>query len=362
MATITSYETKAGKRWRVRYRKPDRAQTDKRGFTTKRDAQAFAATVEVSILAGSYVSPTDSRITVATLAEPWLRTKTATLKPSSSQSLRTAWEARVGPEWGDRSIGTIRKSEVQAWLDGIDRSASIVRRAHEVLAGILDIALNDRLISANPARGVKLPRKTRKANVYLTHEQVAALANEAPADKRALVLTLAYTGLRWGEATALRVQSVTDVPRRLHVTENAVTVAGKIHMGTPKTHEKRTVPFPEFLAADLAELMQGKTRAAFLFGNGSTVLPYPRSEGGWFTNAVARVRKVDPLMPEVTLHDLRHTTASLAISAGANVKVVQRMLGHASAAMTLDIYSDLIVDDLDTVAERLGDARLKVVG
>ena len=361
MATITSYETKAGKRWRVRYRKPDRSQTDKRGFTTKRDAQAFAATVEVSILTGSYVSPSDSRITVAHLAELWLRTKRATLKPSSFQSLQVAWSARVSEEWGARSVGTIRKSEVQAWLDSIERSATVVRRAHEVLAGILDIALADRLIASNPARGVKLPRKTRKANVYLTHHQVATLANAAPADKRALVLTLAYTGLRWGEATALRVQSVTDVPRRLHVTENAVTVAGLIHMGTPKTHEKRTVPFPEFLAVDLAELMQGKTRAAFLFGNGSTVLPYPRSDGGWFTYAVARAQKADPTFPTITLHDLRHTTASLAISAGANVKVVQRMLGHASAAMTLDIYSDLIVDDLDTVADRLNDAR-KTVG
>ena len=361
MATITSYDTKAGKRWRVRYRKPDRSQTDKRGFKTKRDAQAFAATVEVQKLSGSYISPTDARITVASLAEPWLRTKQATLKPSSYQSLHTAWNARVEEAWGDRAIGTIRKSEVQAWLDGIDKSATVVRRAHEVLAGILDTALNDRLIPANPARGVKLPRKNRKANVYLTHAQVNALAEAAPADKRALVLTLAYTGLRWGEATALRVQSVTDVPRRLHVTENAVTVAGLIHMGTPKTHEKRTVPYPEFLADDLKKLSEGKTRAAFLFGDGATVLPYPRSNGGWFSNAVNRVHKKDPAFPIVTIHDLRHTTASLAISAGANVKVVQRMLGHASAAMTLDIYSDLIVDDLDTVADRLNDAR-KTVG
>ena len=52
-------------------------------------------------------------------------------------------------------------------------------------------------------------------------------------------------------------------------------------------------------------------------------------------------------------HELRHTAASLAVSAGANVKAVQRMLGHASAAMTLDVYSGLFGDDLDVVAERL---------
>ena len=58
----------------------------------------------------------------------------------------------------------------------------------------------------------------------------------------------------------------------------------------------------------------------------------------------------------MTIHDLRHTAASLAISAGANVKAVQKMLGHASAAMTLDTYADLFDDDLNTVAVRLNEA------
>ena len=60
--------------------------------------------------------------------------------------------------------------------------------------------------------------------------------------------------------------------------------------------------------------------------------------------------------PRVTPHDLRHTAASLAISAGANVKAVQRMLGHASAAMTLDTYADLFDDDLDAVSAALDEA------
>jgi integrase len=59
----------------------------------------------------------------------------------------------------------------------------------------------------------------------------------------------------------------------------------------------------------------------------------------------------------VTIHDLRHTAASMAISAGANVKAVQRMLGHASAAMTLDTYADLFDDDLDAVSDRLDSVR-----
>jgi integrase len=56
------------------------------------------------------------------------------------------------------------------------------------------------------------------------------------------------------------------------------------------------------------------------------------------------------------IHDLRHTAASLAVSPGANVKAVQKMLGHASAAMTLDVYTDLVDDDLDAAASRLDQA------
>ena len=78
------------------------------------------------------------------------------------------------------------------------------------------------------------------------------------------------------------------------------------------------------------------------------------------SGAVARCMKADETFPRVTAHDLRHTAASLAVSAGANVKAVQKMLGHKSAAMTLDVYADLFDDDLDAVAERLEESASKV--
>jgi len=79
----------------------------------------------------------------------------------------------------------------------------------------------------------------------------------------------------------------------------------------------------------------------------------PPGTESWREGAVGRCQRADPTFPRVTAHALRHTAASLAISAGANVKVVQRMLGHASAAMTLDVYADLFDDDLTGVADRL---------
>ncbi len=78
-----------------------------------------------------------------------------------------------------------------------------------------------------------------------------------------------YTGLRWGELTALRVRDVDALRRRLAVNENAVRVGAEIHVGSPKTHERRSVPYPEFLELPIAKLCEGKTRDMLLFGDGA---------------------------------------------------------------------------------------------
>ena len=74
-------------------------------------------------------------------------------------------------------------------------------------------------------------------------------------------------------------------------------------------------------------------------------------------SAARKSQDLDSTFLQLTMHDLRHTAASLAISAGVNVKAIERMLGHASAAMTLDTSADLFDDDLDLVADALDDAR-----
>ncbi len=114
---------------------------------------------------------------------------------------------------------------------------------------------------------------------------------------------------------------------------------------------------PRYVADALAHTAEGKGRDELLWPSqtGGYLAP-PSSTDSWLSGAVARCQAADPTFPRITAHALRHTAASLAISAGANVKVVQRMLGHASAAMTLDVYADLFESDLDTVADRLDSA------
>jgi integrase len=225
-----------------------------------------------------------------------------------------------------------------------------------VLASILDTAVRDRRLSANPARGVHLPRKHGTRHAYLSHQQVELLARSAN-DKGTLVRFLSYTGLRWGEAVALHVREIDFGRRRVSVVENAVRVGGRIIVGTPKSHHARRVPIPPFLAAELAELARGRSAGALIFGDGVHHLNQPTVKGGWWVQSIARAQAVDLGFPTPTIHDLRHTAASLAVSAGANVKAVQRMLGHASAAMTLDVYADLFDEDLESVSMALDHAR-----
>lgn len=362
MASVYPYAGPDGKRlYRAVWRGPDNKQTSKRGFATKKAAEEHVARMTVTKADGQYIRPGDARVSVRDLGTVWLDGRSAMLKPSSYRPLESAWRIHVEPTWGAKAVGAIRFGDVETWVSGLSRThgATTVHRALGVLAAILDRAEKDRRIPANPARGVDLPRKVGKARAYLTHAQVDLLARESKRPE--LVRFLAYTGLRWGEATGLRVRHVDALRRRVTVEENAVMVGSRIEVGTPKTHERRSVPYPAFLELAVARLCEGKGRDGLVFGNGSKHLPLPNSRDGWFAAAVRRAMTADPDFPRVTIHGLRHTAASLAISAGANVKAVQRMLGHASAAMTLDTYADLFDDDLDGVAVALDQARTSAI-
>lgn len=357
MATIEPYQTKKGTRYRVRYRTADHKLTDKRGFTTQREAKKFAAAVEVAIQRGEYITPTDARTPLKDVAKPWLAAREGTLKPSSYASAETAWRVHIAPKWGEVAIGKITKAGVQTWVSELAKSASpsLVRRVHSVLVGILERAVDERLVITNHARGVALPRRRQSHRPYLTISELEAVADNA-GERGDLVRLLGYVGLRWSEAIALRGRHLDAQRGRLTIVENAVQTGSAINVGTPKTHEQRSVPVPAFLMDVLKARVDGPE--GLLFGQGSTGYPQrPSSKRSWFKTAVKAAQREHKTMPTITLHDLRHSAASIAVHAGANVKAVQRMLGHASAAMTLDVYADLFDADLDLVAANIDTAR-----
>jgi integrase len=356
MATIEKYQTTSGATlYMVRYRKPDQSQTTRRGFARKHEAAAFAATVETAKLRGEYVAPAVGKTTVGTLGPAWLARQRGHLKPSGFRSYESGWRVHVAPRWASTPIAAVRFSDVQAWVAELatQRGPSIVRTAYGVLGRILDDAVRDRMLASNPARGVKLPPKAPRRHVYLSAEQLNRLADES-GRYRGLVLVLGVGGLRWGEAAALRVEDIDFLRRRVELTRNAVMISTEVVVGSLKSNRNRTVVLPAFVIDALAETAKGKGRGELLWSTArGGYLGPPSPTTSWLAYAVARCRKQDPTFPRITAHALRHTAASLAISAGTNPKVVQRMLGHASAAMTLDTYADLFDSDLDTAAENV---------
>ncbi|WP_082519207.1 tyrosine-type recombinase/integrase [Rhodococcus sp. Leaf233] len=349
MATVKPYDTAKGTRYRVRYRTPEGRQTDKRGFATKAAAETFANVVEVDKLEGRYVAPAAGLLTVGHLAQDWYDSK-IDVKPSSLERYRQTLEQQVLPRWQNVNVAKVTAPALQAWINELsrDRAPSTVKKAHHAMSMILDVAVRDRRIAANPASGINLPRARHDEPTFLTREQLFTLAEKAGPGEL-VVLTLGFTGLRWGEMAALKVRRWDGGRRRLTVAESVTEINGLLNWGTPKTHATRTVPVPTWLAARITESTTGKGPDDLLFSTPSGgVLRNKNARRDWFDQAV-----VDARLPRVTPHDLRHTAASIAISVGANVKAVQRMLGHASAAMTLDLYAGLFEDDLNDVADRI---------
>lgn len=353
MATIEKYETSSGSTlYRVRYRKTDNRQTDKRGFRTKKAAEAFANTVEVKKLTGEFIPETAGRITVAELGPDWLTRKEQATAPSNYRMIESAWRVHVLPKWGRWQVAKVTVPDIESWVaqmvrDG--RGTTTVLRAHGVLSGVLGDAVKARRLASNPARGIEgLPRKSTRRHVYLSADDVHRLAAES-GEHRPLVYVLAFCGLRWGEAIALRVRDVEFLKRRLVVHENAVQLGVDHAVGQTKGRAVRSVPVPTFVLDELSPVCADRGPSDLVFpGPDGKYLPRPKSTRGWFSGAVKRAK-----VQQITPHDLRHSAASLAVSAGVNVLALQRMLGHKSAKVTLDTYADLFDTDLDAVAVTL---------
>ena len=355
MASIEAYETKKGlKLWRVRYRRPDGKSTDKSGFRTKREATLWLNNLEVAKSEGNYINPAAGKATVRDLGTAWMA-RQADWKPSYRYTMESTWETHVLPKWGDYQVSKITRADVQEWVAGLDRSRSVTSRCVTILSSILDDAVADSLIHSNRATNIALPKTSKKPRVYLDHKQVEAFAIAA-GENGVIIRTLAYTGLRWGELAGLHGPDVDTVGRRIHVNRNAVQVGSRIVVGTPKTHELRTVPIPAFLAVELLERVGEGIVFPSRAGGYQRAPRASEAKRSWWRTAV-----LESGIPDVTPHGLRHTAASLAIQAGAHVKAVQRMLGHSSAAMTLDRYSALFDSDLEAVASALEGSRARAL-
>jgi integrase len=331
-----------GMRWQARWRDADEVQR-KRGFVSKSEAERF--------LAQQRVAPEVrlTRLTVGQQYEAWIRTKRG-LSAGHVGNYESKWRNHVEWEWSSRRLADVRHSEVSGWAAELAAatSPSVARQALQILAGVFALAVRDGLVAADPTAGVTVKALQRRPGRPLTASQVQELA-EACGPDGVVVRTLAFTGLRWGEMAGLRVRDL-DVGRsRLLVSRSVGERGGVLTVGTTKTGKAREVGVPPALLAELSNLAGDRDSDEPLL---------PAARGGLrrhsrfykrWRGAVERVGLGD-LRP----HDLRHTAASLAIASGADVKVVQRMLGHASATLTVDTYGHVWEQGVDDVATLMG--------
>lgn len=345
-------------RWRVRWYGPDNKGKAKTfGKLPQAEAEMHAITARLD--KGSYRDPKSGKTAVRIVAEEWFESKRKVGR-TTKRDYRDLLDNYVIPKWGDWQIAAIQWEDVNAWLTELETKpgksgkllgAARIIKAYRVLAMVMKHAVFSKRISVSPCHDHELPRPDDEdEHVYLTYGQLERLALAA-GEYRLLILTLGYCGIRWAEASAVKAGRLSVPKRRIRIVQNYTDVSGVLALGPVKNHEKRSVPLPRSFADELGALAHGKAADGLLF---------TAPEGGPLRYANFRSRVFDPAVKEaglagmgITPHKLRHTAASLAIAAGADVKVVQLMLGHKDASMTLNIYGHLFPDRLDEVADAL---------
>lgn len=341
-------------RWRVRYRTPDQRQRS-RTFDRRRDAEDFEAELRGRMRRGEFVDPQRGRVTLLSLWQEYERTTLTHRRKTTQQNYRVAMQHALN-QFQLWPIGKIEHGDVADWVASLSKAkgAETVRYAHRVLCLVLEHGVATRRLPHNVARGVELPPRPPARERILTADEVDALA-EKLREHGDIVLCMAYLGLRWSEAAGLRVRHVDLTRNRVRIFERATEVGGHMDVDVPKSvASTRDVGIPAFLRDILKARIEGRRPNDLVF---------PAPEGGHLRNGNWRSRSgwdkaIETLGLEgVTPHDLRRTFGSLARLAGADLRWIQKAMGHASITTTARIYAHLYDNELDTVADALDDLR-----
>lgn len=325
---------RADGRYRARYRDGS-GKEHARHFTRKVDAQRWLDEATASLVTGTHVDPKTAKTTVSAWCTTWLEGY-ATRRPSTVRQARVHIR-QIERAFGPMRLADVRPSQVKAWtasMKGEGLADSYVYATYRRLAQIMGDAAHDGIIPRSPCSRKTSPGQGKQRPYVATTEQIWGLYDAMPEHMRPAILLGAFVGLRTSEATALRVSDV-DFMRGI-VSPVIQYAAGELKSDTSDT----PIPIPQELALDLAAAVkrwQGETVVANEIGE-----PVPP----WaLERAIRSARaKVAGLPAGFRFHDLRHYFASLLIASGADVKVVQRRMRHASAMTTLNTYGHMWPD------------------
>ena len=258
----------------------------------------------------------------------------------------------------DEPLDAITRARMGAWLIDLQQRVKpkTAKNVHGLLSSIFNDAVDEGIIGRNPMKGLIARISSGEIEdehiEFLTPDEFEALLSHVPAHYQPFVLTIARTGMRFGEATALPVANV-DVRRAQVRVDRAVkrNADGTFYVGAPKSkRSRRTLVVDPRTVDTLRPLVEARAADAFVF----TTEGGSRISHSNFTNRVW-YRVLDAAEPEIgkrpRVHDLRHSHASWLIEAGASLPAIQARLGHESITTTIDRYGHLMPSaDADAVA------------
>ncbi|MFD6178079.1 MULTISPECIES: site-specific integrase [unclassified Isoptericola] len=320
-------------KWRARYRDEQGRQHAKH-FRLKKEAEDWLADVAVSVKSGTYVDPARAKLTVAQWCTEWIEAYSG--RPSTIRQARTHL-ARIEKGLGKHRLSALRPSHVKAWIKQLQDEPlepSYVYALHARLAQLMTDAVHDGLVPRSPCSRRTAPPAGRQRTFIATTEQMWALHDAMPERYRAAVLLGAFAGLRDAEVCGIRKDDVAWL-------EYVIRPAVQYPEDPLKTEESKTpIPVARELVDQLAAHLAAHPSDTWILTDdlGQQVGPWK------LQRAVRTARKRANLPAEFRFHDLRHYYASLLISDGADVKVVQARLRHSSAKTTLDTYAHLWPD------------------
>jgi integrase len=339
----------------------ERRRETKAGFRTRKEAQAAMSKVLVSVEEHSYVTPT--KLTVREyLRKEWLPAIEATIRATTYRSYVQHVDCHICPHIGPVKLekltgatinGLYAKLAQSGKRDGRSGlSALTIRHVHAVLHRALKDAVRWGRLTRNPIEAADPPRVAGSGHEMKTWSgaQLATFL-EATRDDRlhGLWHLLALTGMRRGEALGLRWEDVDLEQGRLSVRRALIPNGKTVVLSEPKTARGRTVVALDPGTVDVLKAQAAKqleeqrewndsaSDSSYIFTKEDGTAYHPEVVSRCFRQAVKRA-----LLPEIRLHDLRHTHATLALRAGIHPKVVSERLGHATVSITLDTYSHAI--------------------
>lgn len=322
-------------RWQARYPGADGVMRPApHTFASQRRADEWLTLVEAEMIRGEWSPPEAGEVPLREYGERWITERR--LAPRTRELYANLFRLHIAPHLGRLSLAAIRPQTVRAWRTKLLASGTPepqAVKAYRLLRAIFNTAIKeDALVRENPCRIKGYDQYHVPERPTASVDQVFALADAMPSRFRALIITAALTGLRWGELVALERGDIDLKRATVRVVRTLVKVGNRLEVGPPKSAAGvRVVALPaaavEVIREHLAEYVApGEGSLVFTGAKGAPL------RSGNFGRAVRWTKTVcDVGLPAgFHFHDLRHTGNTLAAETGASTRELMYRMGHSS--------------------------------